>query len=145
MACLRHPDAPNYVNGRPRPACAQCVRNWRKAGYDRHGPNMKDRWSTTRRSAERRAIPFELTYEEYAAVVSHPCVYQISAHMANKIGVDRKDNSIGYTRENSLPCCARHNEIKSDVFSYDQMIDIVHRHRIECGDSRAGRKKTPRL
>jgi len=38
--------------------------------------------------------------------------------------LDRKDNSIGYTKDNCVVCCAICNYFKGDRFSYDEMLEI---------------------
>ena len=49
------------------------------------------------------------------------------------VWLDRIDNSEGYIPGNVQPCCARHNAIKSDVFTHTQMIDLTQRYHILCG------------
>ena len=36
--------------------------------------------------------------------------------------LDRKDGSMGYTRENCVVCCGECNRIKSNEYSYDEMV-----------------------
>ena len=40
------------------------------------------------------------------------------------IGYDRKDNNLGHTKDNVMPCCWDCNRIRGDMFSIDQMILI---------------------
>lgn len=61
-----------------------------------------------RTSAKKRGYVFDLTKDEFMAIVDSPCTYCSRA----KGGVDRMDNSIGYTKANSTPCCATCNRIK---------------------------------
>jgi hypothetical protein len=83
-----------------------------------------DRYNVTKASAKNRGIPFGLTFEQYKEIVAQPCIYGNDRHKRAN-GVDRKDSSLGYTLDNSAPCCARHNRIKSDLFTYDEMLHIV--------------------
>jgi hypothetical protein len=75
--------------------------------------------------AKERKLPFELTHEEFKILTSSPCFYcgclPATVHnRARKIsgsytynGLDRRNNSEGYTKTNSIPCCALHNRMKS--------------------------------
>lgn len=38
--------------------------------------------------------------------------------------LDRKDNAIGYSKENCVACCGRCNESKSNHFTYEQFVQI---------------------
>ena len=74
-----------------------------------------------RSNARRRGLDFQLTREEYSALVTAPCVY--GTDVAN--GIDRKDSAQPYTLSNCLPCCYRHNVIKGGTFTYEEMLTIV--------------------
>jgi hypothetical protein len=39
-----------------------------------------------------------------------------------KYNLDRKDNSLGYTKENCVVCCSACNYLKGDKFTYDEML-----------------------
>ena len=92
-------------------------------------------------SARLRGIPFKLTLEQYSEIVSLPCAYANGDIDNLKISVDRKDNYVGYVYENCLPCCMKHNTIKSDVFTYEQMIDLVNRYDVKCSNLNVGAKR----
>lgn len=67
-------------------------------------------------------IPWALTLEEYTALVTQPCFYcgltpQQKVHGAamsgfKKNGIDRVDNSAGYTTDNCVSCCCECNRAK---------------------------------
>lgn len=57
--------------------------------------------------------------------------------------LDRKDNNVGYTRENCVPCCWRCNQTKGNRFTYEEFLLIsrvlrkIERQRsakIRCSD-----------
>jgi len=54
-----------------------------------------------------------------------PCIYGEGRRPQLNIGIDRKDPGGPYTKENIVPCCGRHNTIKSDLFSFESMLRIV--------------------
>jgi hypothetical protein len=86
--------------------------------------------------AEGRGLPFDLTQEEFATLVEQPCHYcgQIgsittygngntkSPYVHN--GLDRVDNTKGYTKDNVVPCCKICNSMKSSL-SYKEFVDKV--------------------
>jgi hypothetical protein len=82
-------------------------------------------------SANKRGIRFELTVEEFESICLHRCVY---CGTNNKIGVDRIYSSDGYTIENTQPCCATCNWMKSslnpDVFinHIKKIFNNLHTH-----------------
>jgi hypothetical protein len=39
----------------------------------------------------------------------------------------------------------RHNRVKSDVFTYAEMMDIAARYNVQCGPAKTGRKKHARI
>ncbi len=70
---------------------------------------------------------FGLTKEEFYKISQQNCTY-CEAPPANGVGkpfvyngVDRMDNSKGYTLKNSVPCCAACNSIKTDRLTFDEM------------------------
>lgn len=88
-------------------------------------------WSSytkSRTSARDRNREFSLTKEEYDNIISQNCC---RCGLENCRGVDRKDNSIGYTLENSRPMCFVCNYIKgqhSDAELIEQLKKIAALH-----------------
>ena len=62
---------------------------------------------------------FELTIKQYWDIKQNPCYYCGNQH---NIGIDRLDNTKGYTVENSVPCCYMCNMMKNTM-SEDQLIN----------------------
>jgi hypothetical protein len=81
-----------------------------------------------RAAAQRKRLQFKLTKEQFLVLVSRPCCYcGTSPETVNRscygrdyydtclyTGVDRKDNTLGYTVENSVPCCKWCNYAKGE-------------------------------
>ena len=123
----------------------ECVRK----RNDRNNHTMLAKWWNTKRSAVKRGLVFELTREQFANLIAgQRCVYGNAAHDARAdgmhLGLDRKDNSIGYTAGNCVPCCDRHNKMKGGWFAYENFVDALTRYPElrSCGRSNAGRKRT---
>ena len=76
-----------------------------------------------------------MMYEEFLEFTKtsecHYCAATIkwSAHAIIRNGsgynLDRKDNEIGYTKDNCVACCKRCNWAKLDHFTYEQWRDIT--------------------
>lgn len=127
--------------------CKHCICSRRRDRYARIGSSVRDGWAATARSARRRGYEFNLSLEDYSALVARPCAYGGAARPKVTIGVDRKDNGNGYIAGNCIPCCPRHNQIKTEVFSYEDMLDICQRYpqASRCGNAkrRQARKHRP--
>ena len=52
-------------------------------------------------------------------ITSKPCIY---CGDTEKIGCDRKNNSIGHTKENCVPCDGECNRIRSNGYSFEEML-----------------------
>jgi len=83
------------------------------------------------KGAEKRKYKVEMTYEQYLEFVEKDCHYcdakltwvKHSTHKAALAHcIDRKDNSLGYTKENCVACCPRCNWGKSNSFTYEEWI-----------------------
>lgn len=74
--------------------------------------------------ASNRNISFELTLEEFTNIISHNCHYCDYKDDIYFNGVDRKNNKLGYTIDNCLPCCRICNFMKCDN-DYDDFIGMI--------------------
>ena len=61
-----------------------------------------------------RRIAFELTKQDYDAIVSRPCTY-CGVWDKGRIGIDRADSSAGYVLSNVVPCCPTCNFMKGSL------------------------------
>jgi hypothetical protein len=59
-------------------------------------------------NAKNRSISFEITFEQFCAFWGRPCRY--CGSLIETIGLDRMDNSRGYSLGNLFPCCYRCNQ-----------------------------------
>jgi hypothetical protein len=85
--------------------------------------------------AKKRNIPFSLTQEQVRLLMEQDCSYCGSppqdrkAHVRLRCvvkvnGIDRKDSSIGYTKENCIPCCKVCNTMKMDL-TVEEFLDRI--------------------
>ena len=66
------------------------------------------------RGASKRAYDMMLTFEEFYALIVQPCYYCDYKVEDEVNGIDRYDNTKGYTVDNSVPCCKWCNRMKLD-------------------------------
>lgn len=78
-------------------------------------------------SAKRKSLPFVFSKDEFRNVTQSNCYYcgtsPLMEHWHTKWarapyisnGIDRYDNNLGYTHENSVPCCSECNYLKRDI------------------------------
>jgi hypothetical protein len=94
-----------------------------------------------KRNAKLRKISCLISFEEFKTICSKPCFYcqsppeerpsQRGRSSIFASGIDRKNNSDGYTIENSVPCCTWCNRAKN---SYS-VEEFVH-HCIKVANAR---------
>ena len=77
-----------------------------------YNEKIEGRYRIVKSGAKQRNYSFELTLEQYQDIIEQPCTY--CGESEKKIGVDRVDNTQGYTVENSAPCCKTCNMMKSN-------------------------------
>src|SRR3989344_2779180 len=111
----------------------QYLRSWRKkkAQHVREYNKTREPWVWTTKQrfsqmiyhAKRRNFAATLTFEEYENLIKLPCYLcgepVISEHGGH--GIDRIDNSMGYTMDNCRSCCGICNRMKRDL-SIDSFI-----------------------
>ncbi len=77
-----------------------------------------------KRHALERNLVFELTFEQFVKLCESNCTYcgSIPSTIMKTVnenwiynGIDRKDNTFGYTELNSLPCCRICNRAKNNL------------------------------
>lgn len=104
---------------------------------ENYGP-VKVKWIYDRNATE-RGIEQKLSLEDISGIIKRNCTY-CNAEPANHLkkkeghremdfyynGIDRMDNSIGYTPENSVPCCAQCNYAKGTL-SGEEFIALARR------------------
>lgn len=72
--------------------------------------------------AEAKHISFDLSIDQFVEIVSKPCyLCGMESSDDHNNGIDRFDNDLGYTLDNSKPCCGMCNMIKCDM-NYDEFI-----------------------
>ena len=104
-----HPDGLRYE-------CKQCSKEQCQKYREEHEEELKKqrnsfhgKYITYKSGAKRRGYDFNLTEEQFTAILNKPCMYCGSTE---NIGVDRLDNSKGYDVDNCISCCSMCNMSK---------------------------------
>ena len=89
------------------------------------------RWADFKSNANRRGLEITLTRDEFMSFWSKPCKY--CGSVLDRVGLDRLDNSKGYSLDNVVSCCPTCNYMKqrmSEEELYEQCEKILRFNRI---------------
>lgn len=84
------------------------IRNYKQENY-KNIPSFFKEYVT---GASERGYSMELQYKDFNQMVLSQCYYCKFQKDGEVIGIDRIDNSKGYSKENCVPCCAICNRMK---------------------------------
>lgn len=70
------------------------------------------RYNSALHSAHRRRVPFEITFEAYAALISQPCYWCGNPLNPTGAGIDRLDDAEAYVLGNVVPSCWPCNNLR---------------------------------
>ena len=101
--------------------CASCNNGYKKRPYE-------SQYNVLVTSCKRRGYTSSITYEEYGEFSNFktchycdcPVLWVANGDQQHGHKLDRKDNSVGYTKDNCVVCCPRCNKAKGDMFTYTQ-------------------------
>lgn len=84
------------------------------------------RYTSGKSNAQTRNIIWDITFLQWKTLVLNKvCIYCQGKLPKSGCGLDRKDNDIGYLLDNVVPCCGSCNRLKSDILSFDEMIEVT--------------------
>lgn len=89
---------------------------------------MVDVWRDFCKQAATRDYPVTITYDEFVELVIQPCFYCGIFYESKYNGIDRYDNTHGYTKDNTRPCCSVCNIMKNEyepTLFYEKVKTIV--------------------
>lgn len=112
-----HRDEIRAEHSRYQHANLDKIRAWRRDS----SRGRRVRFTKLKCVARKRGLEMTLTLEQFLELNSKPCEYCGENLPATGYGIDRKENSKGYTPENSIPCCTRCNSMKSAFLTYEEM------------------------
>lgn len=112
--------AERYVKNR---SCVKCSNNSKAAYYVKISRTKpKGRFKDYKDGAKQRGIDFNLTLPEFTKFWKQPCSY--CGAKIDTIGLDRIDNSKGYSPENVCSCCWSCNNMKGNM-NRDEFINKI--------------------
>jgi len=85
---------------------------------------LTGRFRDMKGSAVQRNYEVEISFDKFCKIVLNPCVY--CGENKKRIGIDRIDNTKGYTIENSAPCCTTCNMMKK-VMTVEEFIAHIRK------------------
>lgn len=89
------------------------LQNRRKqAKYKR---TIKGKYRSLTDTAKFRKLILTISLEAYISLIENPCYYCGGELPSAGHGLDRIDNTLGYTIENVRPCCSNCNSAKLDL------------------------------
>jgi hypothetical protein len=65
--------------------------------------------------AKRKNLPFDITYEDYETTVKNTCYYCNEMNEKGFNGLDRTNQTLGYTIDNCVSCCSQCNYMKGSM------------------------------
>ena len=72
-------------------------------------------YASYRSRAEKKSLKFAITHDDYKSIIQQDCyLCGKSTTETNINGVDRMDNTVGYTLENCKACCKECNHMKNN-------------------------------
>lgn len=90
----------------------------------RYRQTIEGRYKEYKGHAKSGGLVFDLTVEDCAVFWKTNCYY--CGDLIDGLGIDRIDSSIGYIKENCLPCCTQCN-IGKNIYSQQQFISMCQR------------------
>lgn len=109
--------------------CRKCTS--KANGNTRCKRPFESRFNTIRSVAISRGHSFALTFVEYLDFVNQVCHYcgrelpWAPYGPQGSSNLDRKDNALGYSKDNCVACCWSCNAVKGNRFSYSQMMKLA--------------------
>lgn len=98
-----------------------------------HHALWNQKYLAYKNNARSRNRSFELTVQDFKEIALSPCAY-CDRLMVNKAesdwdilyynGIDRKNNMLGYTKENSVSCYGDCNMLKGK-FTYEKFLNLI--------------------
>jgi hypothetical protein len=90
----------------------------RNGRVNRYRKTTNGKYMASRFTAKKRGLDFTLTLQEFEKLILNDCCYWCGGPLPKtRGGLDRMDNTKGYTPENSIPCCWICNVMKGSMTS----------------------------
>lgn len=97
----------------------------RRKKCNEYARTIKGQYRTLKNNAKNKGHEIDLSFEQFQILRSKPCHYCGGSLSETAQGLDRKDNSLGYTISNSVPCCPDCNYTKGSRITYPEMLSLI--------------------
>lgn len=87
--------------------------------------SLSGKYSQLIYNAKCRNIEVNIDFIEYQKLTEHNCFYCNKKLGNTGHGLDRKNNNLGYTVDNCVPCCGTCNRLKNKFLTHEETIAIV--------------------
>lgn len=91
------------------------------------------RFAAFKRLCKRRNLPVNISFPKYIETIKQGCFYCGDDLMImTGAGLDRKNNTLGYSIKNTVPCCPTCNNVRGNNFTVEEfklLIDFVRKMR----------------
>lgn len=124
----------NTKEGRCKTCKAEYKRFWYSQNRDYLNKRPNTRYNKAKHDASRRKLSWELFKSQYLSLLSKICYYCDEKLPDFRSGLDRLDNSVGYSLDNVVPCCSSCNIGRNTNFTPEEWkiaIQAVMKYRKE--------------
>lgn len=90
----------------------------------------KGRWFNARATAAPKGRAWGVSRIDFDKLIRQPCHYCGGPLDPTGKGLDRIENSKGYTLDNVVPCCGDCNRTRMDIYTYDEMLMLAKTIRL---------------
>lgn len=131
------------------PICANCYAKYKNPEYYdkiiersiKRSYTAKGKYSVLKAESKRRKIKLDLSFEDYEKIIKKPCHYcgeKIEDKSGGSLDRINNDKTIGYTKDNVLPCCYPCNSMRGKFLTVEEMeiaMKAILKHRKKKEDS----------
>ncbi len=101
------------------------VQKYSKENYLKIRDSIGHRFSSAKNTAKQRKLNWSISLVEYESLRLELCHYCRGALPKYGVGLDRLDNSIGYTIENVVPCCGNCNKLRGERLTPQETLKLI--------------------
>lgn len=105
------------------------MQKWRVTNKDKNRLRQRkdDRspkrlFSKSKLIAKRRKLSWDIEFKDYLDLRARKCYYCNENLNETGIGLDRIDNSLGYSLKNVLPCCRNCNLVRHTILTVEETV-----------------------
>lgn len=103
--------------------CKACRHENGRRHYDAN--DLQRRYKQAKSRGSRRGLTWDIPYDDYVQLLKQPCHYCGKPLPLTGVALDRKNNGPTYSLATVVPCCRRCNTVKSDHFTYEEMLELA--------------------